>query len=529
MALFLMASDILARTLGLSREVRGAAMLVLLSSVLILGLMHYIRMDLLFSALILLAMAGFWRHYADHGPGWVAVLGFFAAGLAVITKGPLGVAIPLVPLVLFLIWAGGAGRLFSRVTAWGLVAAAAPVVAWLGAVVAVEGAGFLTERLIGEQVVARATDAFHHKEPWHYYIRMLPLLALPWAALVVAAPGRAFDPRGLAALLRGRRDSGAQAFLILGAIGIFVLLSALSGKVAIYVLPMLPLLAMVAGLALTSQAPGLPRGLVAVGVALGLLAVGLVWLSIGGTTDAPWWALALGAVLLLVSGAIAVALRRAPTVALPALAVAMGLWATSQVLLTLPALDGVLSTREPALVLRREAAPWRGVSSSSPAALCPAWQGAGGGRLGALLQARGFTVRLRKLDPYLNVDPGTMSPFEHGEVFVTDDGAETDLDLGHYERFTGVPARKTDSVSSGRIYTNVLEKERRGDYLGKTIQVIPHVTNEIKDFLPSARTRSISCCARSAARSAISRACRSSRRSASSRTSARAGSASSCT
>ena len=103
--------------------------------------------------------------------------------------------------------------------------------------------------------------------------------------------------------------------------------------------------------------------------------------------------------------------------------------------------------------------------------------------LGALLQARGFTVRLRKLDPYLNVDPGTMSPFEHGEVFVTDDGAETDLDLGHYERFTGVAARMTDSVSSGRIYSSVLEKERRGDYFGKTIQVIPHVTNEIKDFI----------------------------------------------
>ncbi len=103
--------------------------------------------------------------------------------------------------------------------------------------------------------------------------------------------------------------------------------------------------------------------------------------------------------------------------------------------------------------------------------------------LGALLQARGFSVRLRKLDPYLNVDPGTMSPFEHGEVFVTDDGAETDLDLGHYERFTGVPARSTDSISSGRVYSNVLEKERRGDYLGKTIQVVPHVTNEIKEFL----------------------------------------------
>jgi len=103
--------------------------------------------------------------------------------------------------------------------------------------------------------------------------------------------------------------------------------------------------------------------------------------------------------------------------------------------------------------------------------------------LGALLQARGYTVRLRKLDPYINVDPGTMSPYEHGEVFVTDDGAEADLDLGHYERFTGVAALRTDSISSGRIYSSVIEKERRGDYLGKTIQVIPHVTDAIKEWI----------------------------------------------
>lgn len=103
--------------------------------------------------------------------------------------------------------------------------------------------------------------------------------------------------------------------------------------------------------------------------------------------------------------------------------------------------------------------------------------------LGALLQARGYSVRLRKLDPYLNVDPGTMSPYQHGEVYVTDDGAETDLDLGHYERFTGVPSRQSDNVTSGRIYSTILQKERRGDYLGGTVQVIPHVTNEIKDFV----------------------------------------------
>ncbi|MBN8831020.1 MAG: CTP synthase, partial [Sphingomonadales bacterium] len=102
--------------------------------------------------------------------------------------------------------------------------------------------------------------------------------------------------------------------------------------------------------------------------------------------------------------------------------------------------------------------------------------------LGALLQARGYKVRTRKFDPYLNVDPGTMSPYQHGEVYVTDDGAETDLDLGHYERFTGVPSRQADNVTQGRIYQTIIQRERRGDYLGATVQVIPHVTDEIKAF-----------------------------------------------
>ena len=110
-------------------------------------------------------------------------------------------------------------------------------------------------------------------------------------------------------------------------------------------------------------------------------------------------------------------------------------------------------------------------------------KGLGSAALGALLQARGYSVRLRKLDPYLNVDPGTMSPYQHGEVFVTDDGAETDLDLGHYERFTCVPCTQTDNVTTGRIYQDILTKERRGDYLGGTVQVIPHVTDAIKAFV----------------------------------------------
>jgi CTP synthase len=102
--------------------------------------------------------------------------------------------------------------------------------------------------------------------------------------------------------------------------------------------------------------------------------------------------------------------------------------------------------------------------------------------LGALLQARGYKVRIRKFDPYLNVDPGTMSPYQHGEVYVTDDGAETDLDLGHYERYTGVSSRQSDNITTGRIYRDIIAKERRGDYLGATVQVIPHVTNAIKEF-----------------------------------------------
>src|SRR5215510_10658324 len=103
--------------------------------------------------------------------------------------------------------------------------------------------------------------------------------------------------------------------------------------------------------------------------------------------------------------------------------------------------------------------------------------------LGALLQARGYTVRLRKLDPYINVDPGTMSPYQHGEVFVTDDGAATDLDLGHYERFTDTTPSKHSNWTTGKIYLSVIQKERRGDYLGRTVQVIPHITNEIKDAI----------------------------------------------
>ena len=103
--------------------------------------------------------------------------------------------------------------------------------------------------------------------------------------------------------------------------------------------------------------------------------------------------------------------------------------------------------------------------------------------LAYLLKSQGYKVRLRKMDPYLNVDPGTMSPFQHGEVFVTDDGAETDLDLGHYERFTNISSKKSDNITTGRIYSDIIRKERRGGYLGKTVQVIPHITDRIKEFI----------------------------------------------
>jgi CTP synthase len=136
--------------------------------------------------------------------------------------------------------------------------------------------------------------------------------------------------------------------------------------------------------------------------------------------------------------------------------------------------------------------------------------------LGSLLQARGYTVRLRKLDPYLNVDPGTMSPYQHGEVFVTDDGAETDLDLGHYERFTGRAAKRDDNITTGRIYMDIIDQGAARRLSRRTVQVIPHVTNAIKDFVLRGNEATTSCWSRSAAPSATSRACRSSKRSASS-------------
>ena len=142
--------------------------------------------------------------------------------------------------------------------------------------------------------------------------------------------------------------------------------------------------------------------------------------------------------------------------------------------------------------------------------------------LGALLKARGYSVRLRKLDPYLNVDPGTMSPYQHGEVFVTDDGAETDLDLGHYERFTGVSAGATTTSRRAGSIRTCSSAERRGDYLGGTVQVVPHVTNAIKEFVLRATRERISSWWKSAAPSATSKGCLFSRPSASSATSCRA-------
>jgi CTP synthase len=133
--------------------------------------------------------------------------------------------------------------------------------------------------------------------------------------------------------------------------------------------------------------------------------------------------------------------------------------------------------------------------------------------LGAILEARGLKVRLIKLDPYINVDPGTMSPFQHGEVFVTEDGTETDLDLGHYERFVRTKTSRNSNFTTGRIYSNVIAKERRGEYLGATVQVIPHITDEIKASRAARRGATRTCAwSRSAARSATSSPCRSSKR-----------------
>lgn len=351
--LFLAATDSLARALGLNREERAATQLVLLSSLLVVAVFHYVRMDLLFSAFMLWAIAAFWRHYVGGAPTSTGVLGYFLTGLAVLTKGPLGFAIPMLVLVLFLAWAGKLRRLMSAATWIGIPVALATVAAWLVGVVLVAGPDFLLDRIFGQQIISRATDAFHHKEPAHYYLRIVPLALLPWTFFLAAAPRATLSPAHLRGVIATRRDHGINGFLILSSLGIFLFLSALSGKVAIYVLPMLPFVAMLVARSVTGNAGGnAGRGLIAVGVGLGLLAIASLAGALTGDGQVSATGLASGAAILAVAAMAAILLRQAPRAALTSLALLTGVWVIAQSIWTFPSLDSSISTKPQGEIIR---------------------------------------------------------------------------------------------------------------------------------------------------------------------------------
>jgi 4-amino-4-deoxy-L-arabinose transferase-like glycosyltransferase len=351
--LMLWAADVLNRTLGARPEVRLTASLLLLSLLPMMGLFQYVRMDLLFGALMLLSMAAFYRHYLRGGARLYAYLGFVLAGVAILVKGPLGVLLPLMTLLAYLAWSGRISAFFSRASGIGFVLCLATVSLWLGAIIWVEGADYLIGRVFLEQVVDRATDAFHHKEPFHYYLRVLPLALLPWLGLLAALPIRRAAAAGYwRGVWASRRHPSGTAFAAVGAGAMFVALSAFDSKVAVYVLPILPLLMLLLAELLWSGQAASERGMVGVAVLLGLLAIGLTSLGFGddhGLSKAG----TLGGGAVLAALAVWLALRRRGRLEalLPVLVAGLSFWMVVQSVLTLPSLDARLSTRDHALLL----------------------------------------------------------------------------------------------------------------------------------------------------------------------------------
>ncbi|MFH1913362.1 MAG: glycosyltransferase family 39 protein [Pseudomonadota bacterium] len=249
---FVVSTHVLARTLGFDRSVCLASVLMLLSNFFLLGLFHYSRMDLLFAGLIILSHACLFR--AVSGPRQRAwpLAAFALAGLATLTKGPIGFILPLMTLALYLLWRGEVRRLFTRAMALGLMGMLAMLVAWVGGVMLVEGPSFLMDTVLGKHVLQRATHTFHHREPFTYYFIALPLAWLPWTLFAVAAPARRlFSLEAWGESWGGRREAGPTVFLWIMVLATFVFLSSLSGKVLIYILPMFPPLALLTAQAMT--------------------------------------------------------------------------------------------------------------------------------------------------------------------------------------------------------------------------------------------------------------------------------------
>ncbi|MCI2400674.1 hypothetical protein [Aliiroseovarius subalbicans] len=333
----------LGRVIGFTREELAAGVCVLLSLVSVVMLFHYVRMDLLFVALIIFSIAGLYDHYLNGAGARPAYLGFAFAGLAALTKGPLGIVIPVAVVLVCAIWAGRARGAFTRVTAVGLAVSIAIMATWAAGILIVEGIDFLMGDIIGDQIVARATDTFHHKEPVSYYFKVVPIALLPWVGYLLAvSPAKAVSLP--AELLATRHTASPTVVLSLFALVVFCILSALDGKVAVYILPLVSFVAFALG-KLIVGAPS-SRGFMGVAACLLLLAVGLAFgVSDGDNPSLSLFGLLSAAILGVMSALLFVMRQKPAPVVLTSLALGMTIWSAFTALAVLPQLNENLSTQ----------------------------------------------------------------------------------------------------------------------------------------------------------------------------------------
>ncbi len=348
----LIAVDRLGAAVGLTQPERVAGMLATLCLFAVILHLHYVRMDLLFVALMLWCQTLLYRYHLGEERPAVLLAGYAMGGLSVLVKGPLGLVLPMLAVWAVAVWAGQGRRILGWPTLAGLAVALGVILTWALGIVLVEGWSYLTDEIIGRQVVARATEAFHHSEPWTYYFLVLPLLMLPWTGMLASLPwGRAVQWPG--AIWSGRRAPGPATALGAAALVHFAVLSSLDGKVAIYVLPIMAQLALlVGGLSLRAE---LRAGWVGSGLLMALCGAGLLWLAL-----APAGAgLRLGAAIcgtgLVLYGAALALFGRAGGPTLAALSLGLSAWSLALALWLLPGLNDRASTRLPAEIIARYA------------------------------------------------------------------------------------------------------------------------------------------------------------------------------
>lgn len=345
---FLMAAYVLARVLDFNRTVALSGVLILLSTFLLAGLFHYSRMDLMFAAFIVLSHACLFKAFKEEKQGLWPTYAFLLAGLATLTKGPLGFIFPLLTFAVYLLWKGEIRKFFSRQMALGLVAMLGMLALWIGGVILAEGPSFLIDTVLGKHVIQRATKTFHHREPFYYYMIAFPLAWLPWTLFAFVAPiKKAFSLKHWGSLWTARRESGSRAFLWIMFAATFIFLSSLSGKVLIYILPMFPPLAFLIGDTMTRlDTTRTTRFWVMVAGVWLLFGAGLLIAGDMLPFSVPLRGLNITAVTMILAGAALFLVRRQGSkVGLLCTALAMTIWLYPVGLLVAPSLDNAMSPK----------------------------------------------------------------------------------------------------------------------------------------------------------------------------------------